>query len=115
MRSMPACSSCQGSGAVAADFGAVDCPDCGGSGFLPARHVLVDWRARDLEKSLARGAEVRSADVTWMLAELRQARAALVEIVALAHDVDDADDIARSIRHVANKALGLYEAGRPEV
>jgi hypothetical protein len=45
-----------------------------------------------------------------MLTELRQARAALTEIIALAHDVDDSDAIAQRIRFVANRALGLYEA-----
>jgi hypothetical protein len=108
MSTLPACSSCHGSGEVPTDYGAVDCPDCGGAGFLPSRHVLVDWRAHDLEQSLARGEAPGAADVKWMLAELRQARVALTEIIALAHDVDDAEGIAQRIRFVANKALGLY-------
>jgi hypothetical protein len=52
---------------------------------------------------------VGASDLTWMLTELRQARAALTDVIALAHDIDDSDAIAQRIRFVANKALGLYE------
>jgi len=105
------CSSCVGSGEVPTDYGSMDCPDCGGAGFLPSRGVLVDWRSRDLERALARGNTPETADLRWMLAEMRQARAALTEIIALAHDVSDDDAIAQRIRFVANRALGLYEVG----
>jgi hypothetical protein len=100
-----------GSGEVPTDYGSVDCPDCGGAGFLPSRHVLIDWRARDIERSLAQRDGQDAADLKWTVAEMRQARAALIEIVALAHDVQDNDVIAQRIRFVANRALGLYEIG----
>jgi len=54
----------------------------------------------------------RSVDpehVRWLLAELRTARSALTEIIALAHDSEDRDGIALKIRFLANRALGLYE------
>lgn len=87
----------------------MDCPDCGGAGHLPSRSVLIDWRSRDLERALASGRSPGPADVTWLLAELRIARAALTDIVALAHDVEDETSIAVRIRFAANRALGLYE------
>ena len=109
MAELPQCSSCSGSGEVPTDYGSVDCPDCGGAGFLPSRSVLVDWRSRDLERALSRGSASEISDVRWVLAEMRQARAALTEIIALAHDIRDEDAIAQRIRFVANRALGLYE------
>ncbi len=111
MAELPKCSSCSGSGEVPTDYGSVDCPDCGGAGFLPSRAVLIDWRSRDLERALSRGATSEVSDVRWVLAEMRQARAALTEIIALAHDISDDDAIAQRIRFVANRALGLYEIG----
>lgn len=111
MSKLPACSSCLGSGEMPSDYGSADCPDCGGAGYLPSRHVLTDWRARDIERSLARRDSQEVEDLKWTVAEMRIARAALVEIVALAHDVQDNDVIAQRIRFVANRALGLYEIG----
>jgi hypothetical protein len=73
--------------------------------------VLVDWRSRDLERGIAAGRPVAAPDVTWLLAELRQARSALTEIVALAHDLEDSSSIALRIRIAASHALGLYDAG----
>lgn len=108
MSEMPSCQSCLGSGEAATDFGPVDCPDCGGAGYLPSKHVLVDWRARDIEQALARGRAADAADVHFLLAELRSARKALTEIVALAHDAHDPDQIAQRIRFAASRALGLY-------
>jgi hypothetical protein len=103
------CQSCFGSGEAATDFGVVDCPDCGGAGFLPSKNVLIDWRARDIEQALARGRSAEASDVRFLLSELRSARKALTEIIALAHDAHDPDLIAQRIRFAANRALGLYE------
>ena len=76
---------------------------------MPSRNVLVDWRARDIERAVAAGRSASTEDVTWLLAELRAARVALTEIIALAHDADDRDGIGLRIRFAANRALGLYE------
>jgi hypothetical protein len=103
------CERCLGSGDWPTDFGVVDCPECGGSGILPSRNVLVDWRSRDIERAVASGRGASPEDVKWLLAELRSARAALTEIIALAHDAEDADGIGVRIRFAANRALGLYE------
>src|SRR5687768_8594169 len=113
MANLPSCESCMSSGEMATDFGLVDCPDCGGAGFLPSRSVLVDWRSRDVERALSAGRTLEAKDVQWLLAELRLARAALTEIGALAHDVEDAEAIAVRIRFTANCARGLYEATKP--
>jgi hypothetical protein len=68
---------------------------------------LVDWRSRDIERAVAGGNNTAAVDITWLLAELRGARTALSQVVALAHDVQDDDAIAMKIRLVASRALGL--------
>ena len=47
------CKSCHGTGEVGSEFGMGQCPDCGGAGYLPSQHVLVEWRARDIERERA--------------------------------------------------------------
>jgi hypothetical protein len=106
---VPSCSSCGGTGEVPTDFGPTDCPDCGGAGYLPSRGTLVEWRARDIERALSVGVEPGASDVRWLLAELRTARHALTDVIALAHDIQDPDSIAGRIRFAANRALGLYD------
>ena len=103
------CQGCLGTGDWPTDYGTVDCPECGGSGILPSRNVLVDWRSRDIERAVAAGRSASTEDVGWLLAELRAARSALTDIIALAHDADDPDGIGMRIRFAANRALGLYE------
>jgi hypothetical protein len=103
------CEGCLGSGDWPTDYGVIDCPECGGSGSLPSRNVLVDWRSRDIERAVDAGRNASAEDINWLLAELRSARAALTEIIALAHDAEDPDGIAMRIRFAANRALGLYE------
>mgnify|MGYP005828034579 CR=1 FL=1 len=108
------CVSCAGTGELPTDNGLLDCPDCGGGGVLPSKSVLVDWRARDLEKALTGGAEVPAQDVRWLLNELRTARSALHSVIALAHDLTESEqELALRIRMVASGALGLYESGEP--
>lgn len=103
------CDSCFGSGEVGSDFGPTDCPDCGGSGVLPTRNVLVEWRARDIERAVATSEDAVGNDVRWLVAELRRARAALTDIVTLAQETSDDEAILARIRFSANQALGLYE------
>ena len=90
----------------------MDCPDCGGSGTLPSKKLLVEWRASDIERAYSRSQDKVSIDVGWLLSELRTARGALNEIIALAHDVSDENSIALRIRFIANRALGLYSSSR---
>ncbi len=102
-----ACETCSGSGEVSSHIGPAACPDCGGSGKLPAKSVLVDWRSRDIERAVTSGITVHASDVKFLLSELRSARTALTEVIALAHDIED--PIAQRIRLTANSALGLYD------
>jgi hypothetical protein len=104
-----ACGSCAGTGEVGSDFGPASCPDCGGAGFLPSPHVLVEWRSRDIERAHAKEQSASARDVRWLLAELRRARDALTEIHALAQELDDSNPIATRIRFKANHALRLYD------
>jgi len=106
-----ACETCNGTGDVPSRIGPAACPDCGGSGLLPEKNVLVDWRTSDIERALNAGITVHPGDVQFLLSELRAARKALTEVVALAHDIDD--PIALRIRHTASGVLGLTDA-RPE-
>jgi hypothetical protein len=109
-RSGNKCMSCYGTGETVTNTGPADCPDCGGSGILPTRGVLIEWRARDVERAHGSGDDEAAVHVRWLVSELRSARGALNEIIALAHDLDeDSDRIAQRIRFVANRALGTYE------
>jgi hypothetical protein len=109
MSNISNCATCHGTGEMPTEFGPADCPDCGGAGFLPSAAVLVDWRARDIERALSSSTPPDAADVRWLLAQVRVARTALTEIVALAHDVQDPDSIAVRIRITAHRALGMHE------
>lgn len=102
------CNSCAGTGEVGTEAGLVDCPDCGGSGALPHPNVLVEWRARDIEKARGAGSDPAASDIRWLIAELRRARTALTEIAALAEDAGSAEVMQR-IRVTAGRALALFE------
>lgn len=102
------CATCHGTGEYPTESGSVDCPDCGGSGTLPPKKVVIELRASDIERAYAGARSTVASDVRWLLSELRSARSALNEIIALAHDVNDQDAIAIKIRRIANRALGLY-------
>ncbi len=96
------------------DYGIADCPDCGGAGTLPPSGVRIEWRAADILRAAESGQLVEPAHSKWLVAELRRARTALTEIIALAHDAPPDDAIALRIRFAANRALGLYEFRRSE-
>jgi hypothetical protein len=81
----------------------------GGTGALPPRDVLVEWRLRAIEKSYSQAQSEASPDVAWLAFELRRARDALLKIMALAQDDAGTVELKR-IRFSANDALGVYEA-----
>lgn len=91
----------------------MDCPDCGGAGYLPTRHTLVEWRVRDVERANEAGLKVTVADVRWLLSEVRQAREALRAVVALSHDITSDIAIGTQVRATAERALG--ENGRRRI
>jgi hypothetical protein len=107
------CRSCHGTGDVGSENGMATCPDCGGAGYLPSPHVLVEWRARDIERAHAGTGGSTGGDVRWLLAELRRSRDALTEISALAQELEESPISAR-IRYAANHALRLYEVIRAD-
>ena len=103
------CQSCLGTGEVGSEYGPASCPDCGGVGYLPSPHMLVEWRARDIERAHAGGTTAVARDVRFLLAELRRARDALTDITALAQELDDANPVAARLRYTASQALRLYQ------
>ncbi len=111
---MSRCESCFGTGEMPSDYGIQDCPDCGGAGTLPPQGVRVEWRAADILKAAERNEPLEPEHTRWLIAELRRARVALTEVIALAHDAPPDDSIALKIRFAANRALGLYEFRRIE-
>jgi hypothetical protein len=91
------------------DSGPIDCPDCGGTGRLPPRDVLVEWRLRAIEKAHIDRVDESSQGVRWLAFELRRSRAALLQILALSHELSAEDGFAKRIQFLANDALGVYE------
>ena len=103
------CLTCYGSGETSTGMGLCACPDCGGTGSLPPRDVLVEWRLRAIEKSYSQLQSDASTDVAWLAFELRRARDVLLKIMALAQDDAGGAELKR-IRFLANDALGTYDA-----
>jgi hypothetical protein len=75
---------------------------------LPHPSVLVEWRARDIERARGVGNDAVASDVRWLVSELRRARTALTEIAAVAADMDDGEAV-RQVRFTAARALELFE------
>jgi hypothetical protein len=107
------CGSCYGQGEVPTDAGPAACPDCGGTGVLPPQDVLVEWRLRAIEKAHGDQRTESAQDVRWLAFELRRSRAALLQVLALSHDLGDDEPLATRIRFLANDALGVYASDKP--
>jgi hypothetical protein len=102
------CQTCYGEGEVPTDDGPVACPDCGGAGTLPHPDTLIEWRLREIEVvHTAPGSEMAN-DLRWLAFELRRARAALTELLAMVDELDDSPMSTR-MRFVASRALSLYD------
>ena len=99
------CHSCRGTGEIGTDTGVMACPDCGGEGVLPSAETLLEWRLRDIERLRCDGSDALAADVRFLVAELRTARRALNEVLALAHDDPDAPEVLRRVERIASRAL----------
>lgn len=104
------CESCLGTGEYPTDYGMVDCPDCGGSGHMPSRRIVVERRLRDIERAVDGGLRLKQDDMRWLLLEVRTQRQALRTVVALSHDGSEETPAIVQIRRTAEKALG--ESGR---
>ena len=84
------------------------CPDCGGAGRLPHRDTLIEWRLREIEHVLVKRGGEAAKDIEWLAFELRRAREALTELLALTDEIADSEARVR-MRFVASQTLGLYE------
>jgi hypothetical protein len=71
--------------------------------------VLVEWRIRAIEKAHGDRRDEPAQDVRWLAFELRRSRAALLQVLALSHELDDGDPLVKRIRFLTNDALGVYE------
>ena|SRR6185295_2053672 len=103
------CETCYGEGRIPTDAGPVVCPDCGGAGMLATPTTLVEWRMRAIDEAHRARTDETAQALRWLVFELRRARDALTEVVALADDLEDSPERTR-IRFVANGALHLYQA-----
>ena len=102
------CETCYGEGRIPSDAGLLTCPDCGGTGVLATASTLVEWRLRAIERAQDGRGDDLAMDVRWLAFEVRRARDALTEIIALIDDLDDTPLRAR-VLFVANGALDLYQ------
>jgi len=103
-----ACETCYGEGQVPTDAGPVTCPDCGGAGRLPHAATHVEWRLREIERAFGTGPTEVAESVRWLAFEIRRARRALTEIIAISGDIMETPEVTR-LRFIANRALSLYE------
>jgi hypothetical protein len=107
------CETCYGEGQVPTDAGLTTCPDCGGSGTLATPATLIEWRMREIERDLRARNDETAMDVRWLVFELRRARDALLELLALADDLDETP-IRTRMRFIASGALDYYQATAAE-
>jgi hypothetical protein len=101
------CWTCYGEGVTASEHGPRGCPDCGGVGRLPSPPVLTESRLRELEHGYGDHGQT-AQDVGWLVAEVRKAQHALIQILAASQDAEPDDALANRIRFLANDVLGLY-------
>ncbi len=102
------CRTCQGLGEVPSTIGPAQCPDCLGLGKLPSGTVLAERRLRELEQRYATGHEDHVPDIRWLVAEVRRAHHALVQVLAAGQELGPDDPIGRKIAFLANDVLGVY-------
>jgi hypothetical protein len=101
------CLTCYGTGEVVTEIGATACPDCYGNGKPMGHGTTLEWRLRDLERA-HRAAGESSADILWLVHELRKSRDTLVRIVTRCED-ETSSELAMDVKHIANEVLGLYD------
>ena len=105
----PSCLTCYGTGEVASENGPETCPDCFGAAAKLSQHTKNEWRLSALEQAYRSTGREASADVMWLVHEVRRSQDALVRILARCQDAPDADTVAQYVRFEANEALGFYE------
>jgi hypothetical protein len=106
------CTSCHGSGELGTDYGPVTCPDCFGEGRQLGSLERTEWRLRDIERNHRGATHGCTADIRWLIHELRQSREALVHILSRCQDESAGPpELAAAVQFAANRALGLYSVG----
>ena len=80
---------------------------------LASPGTLLEWRVRAIELAQEGRVDETALDLRWLTFELRRARDALTELVALIDDLDESP-VRTRMRFVANGALNLYEAAGRE-
>ncbi len=108
------CHTCHGQGAVPAEMGPMNCPDCGGSGVLPGRDVLVEWRIAEIERVHSGSSDEVAPHLRWLAFELRRARQTLVKVMTLTEELDADQALVQRMRFLINETLGLYEPAEAE-
>ena len=104
------CTTCYGAGETATDRGLEVCPDCFGDGKPLGRGTKLEWRLRQIERANVSARSEGTADVLWLIHELRRGREALLAILTRCQDAEEGDVFAAEIRFRAYEALGLYDA-----
>lgn len=100
------CLTCYGAGETVTERGPEACPDCR-DGAL-SQTTRVEWRLREIEGVYRGSGRETESEVLWLVHELRQSRAALLQILALCQDADEGDATVQETKFIANEALGLY-------
>jgi hypothetical protein len=103
------CGTCHGEGVTGSEQGPLVCIDCAGLGSLPSGLVRAEWRLRELERIYANHAGEPGQDMRWLIAEVRRAQHALLQILAASQDAASGDPSLTRIQFLANDVLGLYE------
>ncbi len=103
------CLTCYGAGEIVAENGPEVCPDCFGDGRALSGGAKLEWRLRNMERAYGTSGGETSADVLWLVHEVRRSREALLRILARCQDAEDADPVARDVKYQANEALCFYQ------
>lgn len=101
------CATCAGEGHLGTENGLSACPDCSGTGQLPSAPILHERRLRELERSYSSGGQA-GRDVLFLVDLARRSQDALTQIMGVAMEADPNDELAKRIRFLANRSLGLY-------
>jgi hypothetical protein len=102
------CMTCHGEGVTGSEQGPLTCADCAGRGELPSGLVRTEWRLRELERIHASQHGETGQDMRWLIAEVRRAHHALLQILASGQDADEGDPSLTRIKFLANDVLSMY-------
>jgi hypothetical protein len=104
------CLTCLGTGEVSSERGLARCDDCDGTGRIGSEFVRSEQRMRQIEARLARLSGEAALDCQWLIGELRRSREALLNVMTIAQDGDQNDELLRRVRFEFNEAAGIYPA-----